>query len=387
MRRAFAVFDIRVVEELCGDVLSFSIIEEDNESELLLDFLVLLKEQKQKDASKLMEEISCLEADIKETERSQTNEPLVLSCLPRESPNARGNRLLHQEHSSLDVQPTTSSASDTGLTLMRNISQLESAYFSVRSSRQLTDNDVMTRDDNELLETRENWYQSQKDIEKHRSRDCLGVFFNGLCKFAHYKKFEVQGILRNGDFSNSANVICSLSFDRDEDYFAAAGLWDAGTSQGFSQYIEHNKRAWSVDFSRVDPTKLASGSDDCSVKLWSINEKNSLCTIRNIANVCCVQFSSNSTHLLGFGSADYKTYCYDLRNVLIPWCTLAGHEKAVSYLKFMDSETLVSASTDNTLKLWDLSKTSSSGLSTNACVLTLRGHANEKVGCSMLGAG
>lgn len=37
------------------------------------------------------------------------------------------------------------------------------------------------------------------------------------------------------------------------------------------EYQEHEKRAWSVDFSRADPTKLASGSDDCCVKLWSIN--------------------------------------------------------------------------------------------------------------------
>ena len=49
-------------------------------------------------------------------------------------------------------------------------------------------------------------------------------------------------------------------------------LWDASTGQAFSQYNEHEKRAWSVDFSQVDPTKLASGSDDCSVKLWNINE-------------------------------------------------------------------------------------------------------------------
>lgn len=49
-------------------------------------------------------------------------------------------------------------------------------------------------------------------------------------------------------------------------------MWDANTGQGFSQYVEHQKRAWSVDFSQVDPMKFASGSDDCSVKLWSINE-------------------------------------------------------------------------------------------------------------------
>lgn len=37
-------------------------------------------------------------------------------------------------------------------------------------------------------------------------------------------KFEVRGTLRNGDLLNSANVICSLVFDHDEDYFAADGV-------------------------------------------------------------------------------------------------------------------------------------------------------------------
>lgn len=54
--------------------------------------------------------------------------------------------------------------------------------------------------------------------------DRLGIFFNGLCKYARYSRFEVRGNLRGGDFSNSANVICSLGFDRDEDYFATAGV-------------------------------------------------------------------------------------------------------------------------------------------------------------------
>lgn len=49
-------------------------------------------------------------------------------------------------------------------------------------------------------------------------------------------------------------------------------MWDVSTGQGFCQYIEHQKRAWSIDFSRVDPMKFASGSDDCYVKLWSVNE-------------------------------------------------------------------------------------------------------------------
>ena len=58
-------------------------------------------------------------------------------------------------------------------------------------------------------------------------------------------------------------------------------MWDATTGQGFSQYIEHQKRAWSVDFSQVDPMKFATGSDDCSVKLWNINEVRSLLNHHN----------------------------------------------------------------------------------------------------------
>jgi len=97
------------------------------------------------------------------------------------------------------------------------------------------------------------------------------------------------------------------------------------------------------------------------------------------ANICCVQFSPPSKNLLFFGSADHKVYGYDLRHTKLPWCTLTGHGKAVSYVKFIDAESVVTASTDNSLKLWDLKKTSSSDLSSDACVLTYKGHTNQKV--------
>ena len=35
--------------------------------------------------------------------------------------------------------------------------------------------------------------------------------------------------------------------------------------QSVMEYEEHEKRAWSVDFSRTDPSMLVSGSDDCKV--------------------------------------------------------------------------------------------------------------------------
>lgn len=48
-------------------------------------------------------------------------------------------------------------------------------------------------------------------------------------------------------------------------------MWDVSIGQGVTEYNEHKKRTWSVDFSQVDPTKFASGGDDCTLKIWNIN--------------------------------------------------------------------------------------------------------------------
>lgn len=423
------------LQEVSGEKLASSVVEEDAELELLSHFLTLLNEKKQKDASKLMESIRFLEADVEEAERRHCLRPLIDPSGYKESLDGRKNACKEASRSEvLSPLPALPSSNESRLT--RNIDQLESAYFSMRSRIHPPEADSTIRIDKELLKTRNNWYLESEDEGMMTPTDQLGAIFDGLCKYARYSKFEVRGILRNGDFNSNSNLVCSMSFDRDEDYIASAGvskkikifefnalfsdsvdihypaiemsneskiscicwnnyiknylastdyegvvkLWDVSTGQEFTRYSGHEKKAWSVDFSQVYPTKLASGSDDGSVKLWSINEKNCLGTIRNrnIANVCCVQFSAHSTNLLAFGSADYNIYCYDLRNARTPWCVLAGHQKSVSYVKFLDSETLVSASTDNTLKLWDLNKSSPSGPSTNACSLTLSGHTNEK---------
>lgn len=99
-------------------------------------------------------------------------------------------------------------------------------------------------------------------------------------------------------------------------------------------------------------------------------------TIKTKANVCCVQFPVDSGRALAFGSADHKIYYYDLRNSKLPLCTLIGHNKTVSYVKFIDSTTLVSASTDNTIKLWDLSTCTSRIL--DSPLQSFTGHMNVK---------
>jgi E3 ubiquitin-protein ligase RFWD2 len=254
----------------------------------------------------------------------------------------------------------------------------------------------------------------------------LDQFREDLYKFSKYAGLQCKAILKHAEIPNISNIISSIEFDRDSEYIATAGvtkririfefgnvlesvldthypvkemvsptklsclswnsyihnhllssdyegvvtLWDAITGQTLNEFEEHEKRIWSVDFSKVEPTKFASASDDGKVKIWSSLQLHSVSTIENRANVCCVQFHPTLEHLISFGCADHQVYMYDLRQTKQALHILRGHRKAVSYIKFFDDFHLVSASTDNTLKLWNISQSS--------VQRTFQGHQNEK---------
>uniref|UniRef100_A0A1D1Z4E4 Protein SPA1-RELATED 3 n=1 Tax=Anthurium amnicola TaxID=1678845 RepID=A0A1D1Z4E4_9ARAE len=168
-----------------------------------------------------------------------------------------------------------------------------------------------------------------KEIQSEgRQSEWINPFLEGLCKYLSFSKLRVRADLKQGDLLNSSNLVCSLGFDRDKELFATAGVnrkikifecdmllnedrdihypvvemasrsklssvcwnsyiksqiassdfegvvqvWDVTRSQVFLEMREHERRVWSVDFSLADPTKLASGSDDGTVKLWNINQ-------------------------------------------------------------------------------------------------------------------
>lgn len=154
------------------------------------------------------------------------------------------------------------------------------------------------------------------------------------------------------------------------DYEGIVTVWDVTTRKSLMEYEEHEKRAWSVDFSRTDPSMLVSGSDDCKVKVWCTNQEASVLNIDMKANICCVKYNPGSGNYIAVGSADHHIHYYDLRNISRPVHVFSGHKKAVSYVKFLSNDELASASTDSTLRLWDVKQ--------NVPVRTFRGHANEK---------
>ncbi|KAL1813063.1 hypothetical protein ACET3Z_023128 [Daucus carota] len=445
--------------------------EKMEEQDLLLDFLLLLQKKKQETASKLIETVSFISSDIEEVKKLQiglqkkgvsTSEledsplgtlsivnddsgclktrkrfrpGLPTQCSEEFDDGEDGNQ---KSEAPTEKQERIMSRSSR---LMKNFKKLESAYFLTRrraikpSGKPVARQAPISSDGRGsviLNESSGNTLSAKERSTESRQDGWINSFLGGLCKYLSFTKLKVKADLKQGDLLNSSNLVCSLSFDRDGEFFATAGvnkkikvfeyntiidedrdihypvvemssrsklssicwngyiksqiassnfegvvqIWDVTRSQVFLAMKEHEKRVWSVDFSLADPTMLASGSDDGSVKLWNINQGASVGTIKTKANVCCVQFSSDSGHSLAFGSADHKIYHYDLRNMKMPLCTLIGHNKTVSYIKFIDSLNLVSASTDNTLKLWDLSMSNSRVLD---CPLqSYTGHLNVK---------
>ncbi|XP_020099158.1 protein SPA1-RELATED 3 isoform X2 [Ananas comosus] len=450
--------------------------EEMEDQELLLEFLLELQRRKQEVADKLRDTVSFLSTDINEVlnQRSILREKEgfcteldkdELSAVDRcdqslnEDPFCCGSRKRFRpqllpfdiEEPSKNLGEGPSSGTHTRIEenilskssrLMKNFKKLEVAYFLSRSrfmgqvKNPINSCCTVTNTGRGSVTGTEGSsvgdLTSKEGPYGRRQNEWINPFFEGLCKYLSFSKFEVRADLKQGDLLSSSNLVCSLGFDRDKDFFATAGVnkkikvfdcnmilnedrdihypvvemsnrsklscicwnnymksqiassdfegavqvWDVTRSQVFVEMREHERRVWSVDFSLADPTKLASGSDDGSVKLWNINKAGSIGTIRTKANVCSVQFQPDSARFLAIGSADHKIYCYDLRNLRIPFCTLIGHTKTVSNVKYLDSSTIVSASTDNSLMLWDLSTSQSRII--DSPLQTFTGHTNIK---------
>eukprot|EP01094_Clydonella_sp_ATCC50884_P020872 TRINITY_DN443_c0_g1_i2.p1 TRINITY_DN443_c0_g1~~TRINITY_DN443_c0_g1_i2.p1 ORF type:complete len:444 (-),score=115.92 TRINITY_DN443_c0_g1_i2:456-1787(-) len=176
------------------------------------------------------------------------------------------------------------------------------------------------------------------------------VHTNGV--YTHFPMQELNSRSKISCLSWNPDVLQQLaSTDAD----GVVTLWDAHVGESIRTFHEHSQRAWSVDFSgHGDRGLFATGSDDCTVKMWSPSSARSVHTLECKANVCAVKFNPYQPHYVAFGCADRLVHYYDLRNPSMPMFMLKDHKKAVSYVDFFPNGELMSSSTDSTLKLWDI---------------------------------
>eukprot|EP00884_Botryococcus_braunii_P003048 jgi/Botrbrau1/12744/Bobra.67_1s0103.1 len=181
--------------------------------------------------------------------------------------------------------------------------------------------------------------------------DCLTSFAEDLVNVSRYSQIKVRATLKYTDMMNQSDMVCSIAVDRDDELFATAGvsrriklfsLHDVLTSDqpmhyprfeiatraklssvAFNSYIknklvaadtdgmialmdssvgtvglvyeEHTRTVRSVDFSPGDPSRFVSGSDDGTVRIWTVNCDRCFHTLDLKSPVCSVQWSPTNS--------------------------------------------------------------------------------------------
>lgn len=183
----------------------------------------------------------------------------------------------------------------------------------------------------------------------------------------------------------------SVVFSPDGNMLASGGgdhtikLWEYSTGRCLRTLHGHSSRLASIAFS-PDGTIVASGGEDRSVRLWEVCSGQCLKTWQGYASwIQAVAFSPDGT-ILASGSEDRTVRLWDVRShqavTTVPHgergrnssfsqssaITLQGHTGWVCSVAFSpDGTTLATASSDYTIKLWDVR--------TGICLKTLLGHS------------
>ena len=181
-----------------------------------------------------------------------------------------------------------------------------------------------------------------------------------------YEESSYFGGVNSVAFSPNGKQIASGCDDK------TIKLWDVLTGKELYTFTGHENKVYSIAFS-PDGKTLASGSKDKTIKLWSIERYKGIYTIPGHADeVLCVAFSPDGKILASSGALNDKTIkiWYLAENKFL---TLKGHSDlfgGINSIAFSpDGKTLASGSTDNTIKMWQLS----SGKE----LLTLTGHSDQ----------
>jgi WD40 repeat protein len=158
-------------------------------------------------------------------------------------------------------------------------------------------------------------------------------------------------------FQDDSYPIRSLAFSPDGHTFAsgnavgAINLWDLRYSSPIRELQGHTGDVLAVEFDPRGKT-LLSGGTDAAVRLWNIDIGAILQTFETSETVYDVAVSPNSRYV-AFG-VNEDVQLLDVASFQIVR-TLEGHTEFITAVDFSpDSMRLLSASADNTIRLWDV---------------------------------
>lgn len=117
----------------------------------------------------------------------------------------------------------------------------------------------------------------------------------------------------------------------------------------------HQKQVTSVAFHPTH-SSLASGSEDCTVKIWDWEHGQLQQTLKgHRLPVMGVDYGGPHEHTrLASCSNDLTIKIWDPSNKYVNVRTLCGHDHSISAVRFLPSGNLVSAGRDGSIRIWDV---------------------------------
>jgi len=150
-------------------------------------------------------------------------------------------------------------------------------------------------------------------------------------------------------------------------------LWDLAKLKPLQTIKTHKEEVTKVE---AQETKFLSCSLDYSIRCFDIKTQKQLSSITESSPANTVLFTDENCFYVGLN--DGKIKAYDLRDTTKSTSVFSGHEKGVTSVALHDfGSSLVTASLDNTLKVWSAKK--------NELQTTLEGHTDAVRACLSTG--
>ena len=129
-------------------------------------------------------------------------------------------------------------------------------------------------------------------------------------------------------------------------------VWNSTTGNELLKIEGHTDWVWSVSFS-PDGSRIVSGSQDKTVRVWDIQTGNELMSTEHPGPVYSVAWSPDGSKIVS-GSGDNTVWVWD-SNTGNPIGILTGHTDSVWSVSFSpDGSKIASGSDDKTVRVWDI---------------------------------
>jgi U4/U6 small nuclear ribonucleoprotein PRP4 len=187
-----------------------------------------------------------------------------------------------------------------------------------------------------------------------------GRFLATCCFDNSWRLFDMEHSLEEEILfqEGHSKPVYDIDFHSDGNLAVTGGLdsfgrvWDLRTGRCIMFMEGHSKGILSVTFA-PDGYHIATGSEDHTVKIWNLRERKLEYTIAAHSNVVSkVRFDKQHSNFLVSASYDQTIKLWSAPN-WTPIQTLKGHENKVMCVDITrDSRHLVSSSYDRTFKIW-----------------------------------